>query len=279
VFVSAALPAELGTPQTWADFLAGLAHGPELSVLKTYVATFAEMQEICGEDALGCYGGDQLMSMGETLFGVSAQEVVRHEYGHHIAFHRLNPPWQAIDWGPKNWASLENVCKRAADRTAYPGDEGDYYSLNPGEAWAETYRLLEERRAGVAGSGWRIIDSSFYPTDAALQAAERDALQPWTANTTAVYRRIFSKRASRGWSIPLSTPLDGSLDIRMTLPRGGLQDMVLLDADGKTVLAKGLWSSTSTQRITTTVCGQRSLVLRVTQKGALGKIVVTVSRP
>jgi len=104
VYVSPSLPPELGTAQTWADFIAGLVHGPELAKLTAYIAPLDEIAEMCGEDALGCYGSNELASMGETEYGITAAEVVRHEYGHHIAWNRLNTPWTAVDWGPKNWA-------------------------------------------------------------------------------------------------------------------------------------------------------------------------------
>lgn len=279
VYVSAAMPAELGTPQTWADFLAGLVHGSELAALTAYIATFDETQEVCGSRALGCYGGNRMVSMGETRFGVTAAEVVRHEYGHHIAFHRTNVPWLAIDWGPKNWSSAVDVCKRADARTAYPGDEGDHYALNPGEAWAETYRLLDEAKTGASGSGWQIIDSSFYPSEAALQAAERDVLEPWTGPQPQVLRRSFTKRGTSTWLVPLATPLDGILDVQVALPRGGLHEVALVSGDRKTILQKGLWSSTTTKVLTTTVCGQRSLFLRVTRKGAFGRVTVTATTP
>lgn len=278
VFVSAALPAELGTAQTWADFLAGLLHGPELSSLTASIATFEEMQGICGEYALGCYGPNEMVSMGEPMFGVTADEVVRHEYGHHIAFHRLNSPWRAIDWGPKNWSSAANVCRRAEDGSAYPGDEGDNYSLNPGEAWAETYRLLDERKAGMSGSDWPLIDESFYPDDSALGAAERDVLQPWSLPKISVARHVFTQQGKRVWTIPVQTQLDGAIDVTVKLARNGLDDVVLL-GDRKNVLAEGLWSSASTKRITSTVCGQRSLVLRVTHKGGFGPVKVVTRVP
>ena len=279
VYVSAALPAELGTPQTWADFLAGLVHGPELAALTAYIAAFDEMQEVCGSRALGCYGGNRMVSMGETMFGITAAEVVRHEYGHHIAFHRTNSPWLAIDWGPKNWSSVADVCERAQARTAYPGDEGDHYSLNPGEAWAETYRLLTEAKAGASGSGWQIIDSSFYPSEAALQAAERDVVEPWTSGRRQVLRRTFTKRGATAWLVPIATPLDGILDVQVALPRGGLHEIALLSADRRTVLQKGLWSSTTMKTLTRTVCGERSLFLRVTRKGAFGRVTVAATTP
>lgn len=279
VFVSAALPPEQGTAQTWADFIAGLLHGSELSSLTAYIAPVGEMQSICGEGALGCYGSNRMVSMGETHFGVTAEEVVRHEYGHHIAFNRLNSPWLAVAWGPKNWASSSRVCRRAVDGSAYPGDEGDNYRLNPGEAWAETYRLLVERKAGVAGSSWDIVDSSFYPTEAVLAAAERDVVQPWATPKPTVSATRFRKQGRRIWMLPVVTPLDGSVDIRVLLPSGGLHDVVLLRSDRKTVLARAMWASTSTKTISTTVCGDRSLVVRVTQKGGFGSVKVVTRVP
>lgn len=278
VFVSSALPAELGTPLTWADFLASLAHGPELPLLTAYIGTLDEVQEICGPDSLGCYAGNQLVAIGETAFGITAAEVVRHEYGHHIAANRQNPPWLAVDWGPKRWASTMNVCRRTSEGSAYPGDEDSHYRLNPGEAWAETYRLMDEHRTGVTGSGWPIVDGSFYPDALALQVAEQDVVQPWTASTRTVLRTRFTPRSKRVWSIPIATPLDGSIVIRVTFPKGGLYDVVLVAADGKR-LAAGLWSGTTVKTVSTTVCGPRSLRLEVTQRGAYGRVVAVVERP
>lgn len=279
VYVSPSLPPELGTAQTWADFLAGLVHGPELPKLTAYIAPLDEIAAMCGDDALGCYGSNQMAAMGETEYGITAAEVVRHEYGHHIAWNRLNAPWTAVDWGPKNWSSTTNVCRRAADGTAYPGDEGDHYVLNPGEAWAETYRLLDERKAGATGSGWQLLDPSFRPDELALQAAERDVLQPWATPTRAAFGHRFTKKGKRLWAIPISTPLDGDLSISISLPKGGIQDVTLVDGTTKKAIATALWSSTTTKRIATQVCGARSLVLKVAQRGAYGRVVVAVAKP
>ncbi len=279
VYVSPSLPPELGTAQTWADFIAGLVHGPELSKLTAFIAPLDEIPDMCGDYALGCYGSNQMAAMGETEYGITAAEVVRHEYGHHIAWNRLNAPWTAVDWGPKNWASTANVCRRAADGTAYPGDEGDHYVLNPGEAWAETYRLLDEQKAGATGSGWQLIDPSFRPDDLALQAAERDVLQPWATAPRAAFKHRFTKKGKRVWSIPISTPLDGDLAVSISLPKGGIHEVKLVDGTSKKTLATGLWSSTTTKRITTQVCGARSLVLKITQRGAYGRVLVAVVKP
>jgi type IV secretory pathway TrbD component len=81
------------------------------------------------------------------------------------------------------------------------------------------------------------------------------------------------------WLIALSTPLDGLLDFTVTLPRNGLHEVALLAADRTTVLQTGLWASATTKRISTTICGERSFVLRVTQKGALGRVTVIAATP
>ncbi len=279
VYVSTRYSADQHTPQGWADFIAALPHGAELGAVTAYIAPLDELQEICGPHALGCYGGNQLYSSGDLYKTVTPQEIVRHEYGHHIAANRVNPPWRAIDWGPKAWATDQGICPRVASSTAYPGDEGDHYDLNPGEAWAESYRVFADQRTGVQPSPWEIIDPSFQPDADALAAIEKDVLEPWAAGTTAVFTKRFTAKTPKGWSIPISTPLDGDIAITVSLPKGGYHTVTLLGPDGKTVVARGLWSSATVQRITMTVCGQRPLTLRVTRRGALGRVAVAVSAP
>ena len=89
VRVSDALPLETSTPEGWAEFLTKLTHGPEIAQLTTYIVTFDEVQQICGSRALGCYGDDQMVALGELAADIAPEEIVRHEYGHHIAYHRL----------------------------------------------------------------------------------------------------------------------------------------------------------------------------------------------
>jgi hypothetical protein len=153
------------------------------------------------------------------------------------------------------------------------------YKLNPGEAWAETYRLLDERKAGIATATWRIVDASFFPDDPGLMAAERDVLQPWTANRKASVTRTFRERMSNVWLIPLQTPLDGELFVNATVPPGGLHEVALLAHDRSTVLRRAQWVGKRKRRVTAAVCGQRELFVRVTRKGALGKVTVTTSTP
>jgi hypothetical protein len=280
VLVSDTYPLEAVAPESWAEFLTALVHGPELSLLTTYVAPLDEVQQICGGRALGCYSANRIVATGDTFVdGTTPEEVLRHEYGHHVAFHRVNTPWQAIDWGPKNWASAANVCLRVSRQEAFPGDEGSRYELNPGEAWAEVYRLLNEHRAGITTGSWGIVAPSFYPDEAALQAAERDVLQPWTAGQTTIAKRIYGKKTRKVWLIALRTPLDGDLTVSALLPRNGLHDVALVGPDRTTVVKRAQWVGQRLKKMVTTVCGQRSLYVRVTQKGALGPVKVVASTP
>ena len=280
VLVSDALPIETSTPEGWAEFLTGLTHGPEITLLTAHIATFDEVQEICGSRALGCYARNQLVSLGETNFpGASPEEVVRHEYGHHIAMHRLNTPWVAIDWGPKRWASSADVCARVTRKEAFPGNEGSNYAQNPGEAWAETYRLMDERKAGITTATWPIIAQSFYPSEAALQAAERDVLQPWTVGKTTLSTRVFGKATRKVWWIPLQTPLDGDLRIIATLPSAGSHEVALVAANRRTVIRRAHWVGQRVKKLTGSVCGQRTLFIRVTRSGAFGRVRVSAATP
>jgi hypothetical protein len=278
VRVSDALPADV-TPEPWAEFFVHMTHGPELAQLTVYILTFDEVQQICGSQAAGCYARNELVAPGEAGFDITPEEIVRHEYGHHVAFHRLNSPWAAIDWGPKRWASALNVCSRVAQSQAYPGDEGTNYMKNPGEAWAETYRILQEQRAGITTRSWRIVDSSFLPSAAALTAAEQDVVQPWTGPTTRTVSRVFGKKTAKVWWIPLSTPLDGDYRIAATVPSRGNVDVALVSANRSTVVKRAQWVGQRSKRAEGSICGQRSFFVRVTEKGLLGRVRISVTTP
>jgi hypothetical protein len=279
VRVSDALPVEASTPEGWAEFLAKLTHGPEIAELTMYVVSFEEVQEICGSRALGCYGRDEMIVPGETVSDISPEEIVRHEYGHHVAANRLNAPWSAVDWGPKRWASSANVCARVSRREAFPGDQGSNYANNPGEAWAEAYRLMDERKAGITSATWSIVSSAFFPSEAALQAAEADVLQPWAPARAKASTRVFGPRTPKVWWIPLSTPLDGDYRISATVPPSGTQEVALVATNRRTVIGRAQWVGQRVKQLQGIVCGQRSLFVRVTQRGALGRVRVSVTTP
>ena len=87
-------------------------------------------------------------------------------------------PWQALDYGTKRWSSYENICAKAADGTAAPGNEGSRYAQNSGEAFAEAYRVLNLQKQGQADISWEIVDPGFFP---ATSSPEPDGLSYTTA--------------------------------------------------------------------------------------------------
>jgi hypothetical protein len=233
---------------------------------------------LCGGGALGCYSSAELVMPGEPFDGQAPEEIARHEYGHHIAANRSNSPWRAAAWGPKRWATAAHVCERSERQTAFPGDDGTHYQLDPAEAFAESYRVLAERRAGGSLATWGLVDWSFYPGQAALAAVEQDVLKPWTRPTSTRWAGRFTAGGTRVRALPLATPLDGDLIAELRLPPGRLDALELVSGDGR-VLSRGLWSGPRSRRLHFVVCGQRRLTLRVKAVGATGGFDVTVSRP
>ena len=263
-------------PQSYAEFFAtGLIHGPELAQLAVVVVEpLSAVQQDCGGDALACYyPSDQLMFVpGEDpQAGVPLESIVAHEYGHHVANHSVNTPWAAVDWGAKRWASYENICTRTLQRTAYPGDEGEHYTLNPGEAFADTYRVMNELRWGLSPSSiyWPVVDQSFFPDARAIQTVNQDVTAPWTANATTGTSGRFLKNGTRLRAYPLKTPLDGLLGVGVR-STAGRYTVSLVDA-GRQVA--------SGRRFSRTICGGRSAALVVHRKGQPGRFSLNVSRP
>jgi len=264
VYASSSYPQDPALGQHWADFLAGLVHGSELLLLTVYLAPLAEVQSICGQQAIGCYSPDQnlLVAPGDDpATDTSAEAVVTHEYGHHVAAHRSDAPWAAIDYGTKRWASYEQVCSKAAAGTLYPGAETEPdYVLNPGEAFAESYRVLNERKAGLPEAPWDVVSQSLYPDDTALSLVEQDVITPWTANTTQTRSGSFAKKGVATRSYTIATPLDGTLKVTLKAARG--ERLTL-----------------SRSASATTVCGWRTLKISVTRKSGSGAFKLTVSTP
>lgn len=261
----------------WASFLSSLLHGSELALVRAHVAPLPEVQEFCDSRALGCYGGNTLVSIGEPVGDVTAEEVMRHEYGHHVAANRQNPPWAAIDWGTKRWASAADVCARVAGQTAFPGDEGLYYTQNPGEAFAEAYRVLNEVRSGARSFSWVLADPSFSPGERELAAVEDDVLRPWAPTPLRlVVGRL--RDGARAWTHSIQTPLDGELELSLRMPLGAGHTLELLDSRGG-VVARGLWSSSGVRTLRYRICGERSVRVRVGRAGGAPRFQVRVNVP
>ena len=271
VYVSTSYQDPPALARHWVGFLAGLPHGPELSRATVYVAPLDELQQMCGSsDVAGCYGDGELVIPGDASAGIAPESVAAHEYGHHIAANRSNAPWRALDWGTKRWATAMGICGRVAAGTAFPGDEDGYYTLNPGEAFAESYRVLVETNRTGEGDAWPIVDPSFEPTPEALAALREDVVHPWTGPTQMTIRGRFGASAHT-WRTSITTPLDGDLQIRT-----GADDVTLVS--GSRVLAQSAWNPSGGKELDYRVCGARTVSLRVT-RGTAARFTLRVRRP
>jgi hypothetical protein len=268
IYASTAYPVDDARGQQWADFVASLVHGTELPSVKLYLETEDEVGRACGFRALACYdpSTSTLIAPGDDpIDGPTAEAIVTHEYGHHIAAHRANNPWAAIDYGTKRWATYEQICPRAAQGVVSPGDENTNYAQNPGEAFAETYRVLNERKLGRAETPWEIVDQLLYPDDAALAAIEQDVVTPWTGVSILRYQG-----ATKTKTLTFATPLDGTF--RATV-RGPYRAELLS--------AAGVRRAGPAASVSTNVCGARTLRVRLMRvaTGKKGSYQLTVTRP
>jgi hypothetical protein len=257
IFSSPTYQVDQAANQRWAEFTAGLLHGPELASVTAYLATPAEVSALCGgnPDVRGCYSSGRIIGLGEDTPDASAEAVLAHEYGHHVAANRSNAPSPALGWGTKRWSSYLDVCRLARAKEIFPGAEGPLlYFFNAGEGFAEAYRLLSERRAGLPESPWRIVDEMYKPDARALELLRQDVVDPWRANSTVTRTGRFARGGTSTRSFRIATPRDGDLAATVT----GAARLV-----------------GASHRV---VCGARTTTFRVA-KNAVGAFRLRVSRP
>ena len=281
VYASNTYPQDPGVGQRWANFFATLVHGPELATITAYLAPLAEVQGLCGAQALACYSPRDALLVApgdDPQSDTSAEAVVTHEYGHHVANNRQNPPWAAVDWGAKRWASYMQVCAKTKQGVFSPGAETlPQYTFNPGEGWAESYRVLNQHKAGLAESPWDIVSRVFYPDATALSRLEQDVVTPWTA-PTAESRSGSVTRKTRIRSYTVATPLDGTMRVSLRGPRTARLTLDLFS--GTTRIGHAVKAANATTTSTSlTVCGQRSVGVRVTRTAGAGAFALAISKP
>jgi hypothetical protein len=277
--VSDSYPQDPARPQQWANFLGSLEHGTEITKLTLVLAPLGEVQGYCGRNAYACYSSEQqtMVAPGDPPDPTTSVEaIIAHEYGHHLATNRSNPPWTSVEYGTKRWASYQQVCKETAAGQYHPGAEDNHYALNPGEGFAETYRVLNEHRLGLLESSWDVVSRAFYPDAGALAALEQDIISPWTANTVSTTSGRFERRGKATRTASFSTTLDGNVVVTLRTPRT-LRARLDLSADGS--LVGTVTTSGSAKAARTTICGSRSLTARVTRLAGSGKYSLAFSRP
>lgn len=278
VFASNAYPVDPTVGQRWADFLASLVHGFEISSVIVFLAPASTVEQLCGQDAVACYSApdDLLVAPGEDPDAdLSSEAVIAHEYGHHLAANRSNAPWDALDTGTKRWASSIQVCAKARKGDLVPGAEDPVqYEINPGEGFAEAYRVLNERKAGRIETPWRIVSDLLYPNAAALQTLELDVTSPWERETTTTQAGRFT-RSTRTRTFTVATPLDGRLRVTLRPSSGTRLSLDVFAASKRVAHAAGA----ATLARGTTICGTRSYRMRVRALKGNGSFSLAVSKP
>ena len=107
------------------------------------------------------------------------------------------------------------MCKQTLNGQLAPGDEGENYLYNPGEAWAEAYaRLVFPEMA------WRFTPR-LKPTAGSLLAAAADVTQPWAKRVSTV----FTGARTRTFTLPIT--LDGAFTLQLSGPARANYDIVV----------------------------------------------------
>jgi len=298
VLVSNAYGENPATAEQWAAFLASLEHGDEINRVTLAIQTADEMRVSCGSPfALACYRPDtqtMYIPAAAPAADTSVEGLVAHEYAHHIEANRSNAPWNALDYGPKRWATYMGICGGVEAGSLLPGAESPgRYDRNPGEGFAEAYRILNEHRLGLPPRPWVIVRPGFYPDAGALAAIDQDILSPWPGNamSTTSGRFGWSGSGLSSWRRPagaaeprqtrtrtrtLSTPLDG--DAKVAIWTAGTLRARLDVVDDTGTLAT-MTTAGRTAEVHVPLCGVRAISTRVTRLAGAGSYTVTVSYP
>lgn len=269
IFISKVYAVDETRIQAVGEFLAGLLHGSELNGLHVFLAPPGHT--LCGPEAVGCASGTGfVIATAEDAGGWTVGQLLTHEYGHHLAVNRLNPPWLAERYGTKRWATHLDICARAAAGTVFPDNEREHYGLNPGEGFAEAYRVLNEVRAGATIS-WGLVNRLFYPDAKALELLTLDVTRPWQTHTRVTVRGAFTATGPRARLVRIATPLDGNFYVAL-IGAAGRARLELLGPNGAVV---GRAASVYRE-----VCGQRSFTARITRIGRRpGRFTLEVFKP
>ncbi len=270
---------DAANPQKVASFLGTIAHGDEMNSLRVELVTDDEMASVCGQGALACYysGRDQMYLSGNDYpnpsDGATRNFVLTHEYGHHLADHRRNPPFRpTIDWGTKRWSSLERVCQGARAGAYFPGDEGSHYYRNPGEAFAESF--ADYRFPGKVRWQWT---ESLRPSRASFAAIRLDAIRPWKHRTRLVDSGSLGRGGPQRAVARIATPLDGVLSIGLKAQARAGYSLALRNHAGRVLRAAS--GSGPHEKVNYTICGQARVKVIVTRVHGGGSFRLAVRRP
>ncbi len=288
-----------------AAVLQRLDHGAELAQLSVYVATPAEISEICGATVVACYLPSEMemvvSGLDRPVAGVPRDFAIAHEYGHHIANSQAGVAAAPIDVGTIRWATYERVCQFTRSHKLFPGDQGAHYWEDPEEAFAESYAHLNEPASRVS---WQYTPL-LAPSSASLAKIRADVVHPWSGPVSANISGTVAEpaplppphRVTAGAGAGLDsavvagtppwiatqeirTPLDGTVSVSVQAPPG-VELAVALRSDeaGGEALARGVGPAGGTIELAYANCGRSSLTLEVRSIHGAGPFQATVVRP
>ena len=138
----------------------------------------------------------------------------------------------------------------------FPGDEGDHYFEDPGEAFAEAFA---HNRFPEASVRWRWL-RELAPTADSFRAIQEDTLSPWQGRTSFVLSGRVPARGEGAAVESLPTPLDGTVTLRpVGLHRRGYE-LALRSRAGRLLRSS---RPHARRQLDFTVCGQSRLRLEI----------------
>lgn len=279
--------------------LEGLDHGPEMAQLSVWIATPAEIAEICGAAVIACYQPEVMRMVVSgvegPVDGVSRRFAIAHEYGHHIANTQRGEILPAIEGGTIRWATYERVCQLTRSDRLFPGNQGAHYWQDPEEAFAESYAHLSDPGARVS---WQYTPL-LRPTTASLAKLQVDLSHPWTGPVSSAFSGSIgtpapaTRRAARGpdgtaigggeplgvapgsFSRNVATPLDGRVSVTVQAPPGADLAVALRDPSSGRVLARASTGEGGSATLAYSNCGHDSLRLEVRSLQGPGSFAFT----
>jgi hypothetical protein len=118
------------------------------------------------------------------------------------------------------------------------------------------------------------VSDALYPDTNALAALDQDVTSPWQGSTATTRTGRFT-RTVRVRTFTVATPLDGTLRVSVRSSAGTRVALDVFNGSSRLVHATGAGTLARTQ----TICGQRSLRVRVTETRGTGSFRLTVSKP
>ena len=275
IILSEFFPRDPAVPQSVATFMGRLVHGTEMDRVTVFLAPREEIALVCGAEALACYSQlDNLLLVPVVgISGIPREEIIAHEYGHAVANARNNFPFPAVTFGTKRWATYEHVCQRVFGSPA-PTSPAAAYRQSPGEAFADSYRILNGGNPGL----WVFV-RRYFPNAAALRALRLDVLRPWSQRPPLRLSGSFTAaRAGPTRRFRIVTPLDGLVRVALTGPPGADYGLQIRMPGGRPPVARSTRRGRS-HRLNGLVCGSRVLYVTVRRRSGFGRFRLSVSKP